>query len=100
MEINRNTVMFWINNYAKNNNIERKIGSGRQKITSIDEEEYIIDIIEDNNDFTLADIKDILNEEDITLSTSTIRRRLIENEYVYKFPIKKPLLTDDHKKKD
>ena len=98
--INRKTVMLWINSYSKNNNIERKKGSGRKKITSIDEDDYIIDIIENNNDFSLSDIKNTLNEENIILSISTIHRRLLENEYVYKFPIKKPLLTDDHKKKD
>ena len=100
MNINRKTVMLWINNYEKNNSIERKIGSGRKKITTIDEDNYVIDIIENNNDFSLSDIKNTLEEENIILSIPTIYRRLIENEYVYKFPIKKPLLTDDHKKKD
>ena len=99
MNINRKTVMNWINNYEKNDNVDRKKGSGRKRITSNEDDICIVDIIENNNDLCLSDIKNILKENDINVSIETIRRRLIENEYVYKFPIKKPLLTENHKKR-
>ena len=100
MNINRKTVMKWINNYQKNNDIKRKEGSGRKKITSLKVDELIIDIIKKDNDLSVKEIKNILEEDnDIILSYSTIYRRLIDNNFIYKFPIKKPLLTDEHKKK-
>ena len=99
MKINRNTVMFWINKYQKDKNINRKKGSGRKEKTSINEDNRIIDIIEKNNDLSLIDIKNILEDSYIFISKQTIYRRLIGNEYIHKFPIKNPFLTEDHKKK-
>jgi transposase len=100
MHINRNTVMYWIHNYDKNRDIKRKEGSGRKRKTSIEGDNDIIDIIQDNDDLSLVDIKNTLEENNIMISISTIYRRLIENDYVYKFPIKKPFLIEEHKKKD
>jgi len=100
MKINRKTVMLWINNYEKNKNIKRKEGSGRKKVTSSDDEKYIIKIINNNNNLSLFEIQNILEDDDIIISTATIYRRLIENGYQYKLPIIKPFLSDDHKKKD
>lgn len=97
MNINRKTVMKWINSYEKNNNIERKEGSGRKKITLREDDEFIIDVIKKDNDLSIGEIKNILKENDIMVSKSTVRRRLIDNNFVYKFPIKKPFLTEKHK---
>ena len=99
MKINRKTVMAWINKFQKDNNIERKKGSGRKKKTSDSEDACIMDIINKNNELALMDIKDNLEEKNIIISIPTIHRRLIENDYVYKLPIKKPLLTEEYKKK-
>jgi transposase len=99
MNINRKTVMAWINKFQKDNTIERKKGSGRKRKTSDSEDEYIMDIINENNELALIDIKNNLEEADIMISIPTIHRRLIENDYVYKLPVKKPLLTEDYKKK-
>jgi transposase len=100
MKINRKTVMLWINTYAKNKNVRRKEGSGNSRITTIDDDDIILDIIRNDDEKTLTEIKNLLEEQNIFVSITTIYRRLIENEYSYKFPIKKPFLTDDHKKKD
>jgi transposase len=99
MDINRKTVMKWINNYARNKNIERKKGSGRKKITSSEEDKSIFDTAKKNNDLSIVEIKNILEEKDIIISVTTVYRRLINENFSYKFPIKKPFLTDDHKKK-
>ena len=102
MKINRKTVMLWINNYNNNynnnQNVNRKVGSGRLRKTDKEQDNNIIDIINDDNDKSLIDIKNSLNEKNINLSLSTIYRCLIENNFIYKFPITKPLLTDNHKK--
>ena len=97
--INRKTVMNWINTYEKTGNIKRKIGSGRKNITMPSEDEIIINIVKEDNDLSIKDIKNMLEEYNIIVSNTTIYRRLINNDFVYKFPIKKPLLTDIHKEK-
>jgi transposase len=99
MKINRKTVMNWINNYEQYGNIERKKESGGKRKTSIENDHDIINIVKENNDLSLTDIKNTLESENIKISVSTVYRRLIENDYVYKFPIKKPFLTEEHKKK-
>ena len=99
MGINRNTVMKWINYYKKNNNVDRKKGSGGIKLTSSDDDELIINIIKKDNDLSIIGIKNILEEKDIKISKPTIYRRLIDNNFSCKFPIKKPFLSNDHKKK-
>ena len=99
MEINRKTVMLWIRNYEINKNVDRKEGAGRKKITSIDDDN-IVNLIKENDDLTIKEIKNILEEENnIMISSSTVRRRLLDNNFSYRFPIKKPLLTENHKKK-
>ena len=98
MKINRITVMKWIKNYGKNKNIERKEGSGRKKITSFNDDNFIIELVKKDNDVSIKDIKNKLEDNNILISKSTIHRRLIENDYSYKFPIKKPFLTENHRK--
>lgn len=98
MEINRKTVMKWINNYEKNNNIQRKKGSGRKHITSLEDNKIIINVIKMDNDLSVREIKNILEKKGIIISHSTIHRILTDNDFIYKFPIKKPLLTEKHKK--
>lgn len=90
--------MKWINNYEINGTIKRKQGSGRNKITTIGNDNLIIDIIKKDNDSSINDIKNELEENNILISRSTIHRRLAHNVFIYKFPIKKPLLTVNHRK--
>jgi len=78
--------------------IEKKVREEKEK-TSEETDDFIINLIENNDNLCLTDIKNILEDNDIILSMETIRSRLIENNYVYKSPIKKPLLTEAHKKK-
>ena len=80
--------------------LKGKKDSGRERKTSNNDDNIIVDMIENNDDLSLFDIKNELEKYNILISTPTIYRRLIENKYVYKFPTKKPFLTEDHKKKD
>ena len=100
MKINRTTVLRWIRNYEKNNNIQRKSGSGRNKITSIENDNLIVEIVKKDNDLSIKEIKNKLEENGIIISKTTIHRKLLDNDFSYRFPTKKPLLTEDHKKKD
>ena len=49
MDININTVYLWLRKYSKDGNIDRKIGSGRKKKLSSDEELVIINEIKRQN---------------------------------------------------
>ena len=98
IKINRKSVMKWINNYQLYENISRKKGSGRKKITSFIDNENIISIIKENNDLTIREITNMAEKININVSKSTIHRILINNDFIYKFPFKKPLLTETHKK--
>ena len=97
--VNRNTVIRWDQQYKKDQTITRRKGSGRKKMTSPEGDNMIIDIIKTDNDLSANDIKTILEDQDIDISVATVQRRLAGNGFLYKFPISKPLLTDDQKKK-
>ncbi len=98
MNINRKTVMKWINRYRNTNTVKRKKGSGGRKVTSNAEDKIIIDLINKDNDLSINELKTILEGNDIYTSYSTIYKRLIDNNYIHKFPIKKPVLTEIHRK--
>ena len=99
IEVNRKTVMKWINIYEKTGNIKRKIESGRKNITSSEEDKIIIDSVRADNDLSINEIKNMLEGHNIVISETTIYRRLVNNGFSYKLPIKKPLLTEIHKQK-
>jgi transposase len=100
MNINRKAVFRWIDRYIRNDNVNRKEGSGRKPKTSSDEDDIIIDIVRKNNNFSIKEIKNLAEKNFIFVSKSTIYRILHKYDYVYKNPIKKPFLTDKHKKND
>lgn len=91
--------MRWINRYNETKTIKRKIGSGRKGITSLEKDKIIIDKVSNNNDITIANIQKEIINENINISVGTIYNRIIENDFKYKFPITKPLLTESRKEK-
>ena len=97
LNINRKTVETWINRYNLEKNVNRKEGSGRPKKTSIYEDNKIINIIKSDKRATCKKIKKELENENIILSESTIANRLNNNGFIYKKPVCKPLLSDEHK---
>src|SRR5437870_12061150 len=99
MDINIKTVYLWLGRYAIDHTVERLLGSGRKKLTN-KQENIIIEEIRNDNLLTSEDIKENIKERNVVVSDKTIRNVLKRNNYVYKNPSSKPLLTDDHKKKD
>ena len=97
MRINKDTVRIWLKRYRENNNIKRKNGSGRKKKTTTKEDQIIINKITENKSLTAEDIKSCIKNNNIIISKRTIIYRLHENGFVYKKPINKPLLTENHK---
>lgn len=100
MKINKNTVSRWISRYEINKTINRKSGSGRNKKTSIEQDKIIINELKNNKYYTAANIQNQIKLKNINISIPTIRNILNENDFKYEIPSTKPLLTDEHKKKD
>lgn len=91
MNINRKAVMRWIDRYSRNNNVARKEGTGGKNKTSTKDDEYIIDIVKKNNNFSLKEIKNLIEKKNIFVSIATIYRILREHDFVYKKPCRKTI---------
>ena len=97
MQINRKTVYRWLNRYSKTDNMKRHEGSGRKPNDIDDKDLIIIDEIKKNNNTTIREIKNVFDDKNIKISIGTIHNKLVKNDFVYKNPINKPLLTNQHK---
>lgn len=97
MKINKNTVVRWLKRYIEKNNIERKIRTGK-KCTTIEQDNKILKIAEDNDKIKLQLIVNML-KENIVISKTTVWRRLKDNNYVYGNYLNKPRLTESQKLK-
>lgn len=94
--VSRQTIYNIVNNYKKNKTIERKKGSGRKKDENT--KEKIIDIIKKDKNLSINQISAILFKKyKIKKSKTSVYEYLIDNDYVNKKSIKKPLLTQNHK---
>jgi transposase len=98
MNINRKAITRWNNRYTKTGSINRLRGSGRKRKTTHEEDLIVLNNIPTfNKVITIDDIKNNLIKDNINLSNTSIINRLKENDYIYRNPIKKPLLTTKHK---
>lgn len=61
MNISRESVYRWLERYETDEELERKIGSGRPKITTINEDTKVLDILKTNKNLKAASIKKKLN---------------------------------------
>jgi len=100
MNINRNSVNLWIKRYNETKSIDRQIGSGRKEKLTIDQQKIITNKLKENDLITAKNIKVNIENENIFVSTSTIINILHKNGFNYKLPKLKPLLNEEHKKKD
>ena len=99
LNINRNTVMLWINRYNETGNIERKKRFDCNKCTDYDEDLLIINMSKEHEKFNVQYLKNQLNNLGIIISKTTIWRRLKEINYEYGRYILKPKLTEKQKEK-
>ena len=97
LQCSRDTVQTQIHRYQETGNIQDEEGRGRKRKTSEREDLDIISIVEKSRDSTLVEISTAMNQQGVDISYSTVRRRLNE-EGLYKLqPLKKPLLSDNHR---
>ena len=98
MHINRKTVMLWSQRKNETGSIDRKKGSGRPRITDADEDKKIVEIIkEQKENINIDNVQKNLKEHEIIISNDTLYRRFKENDYVYRYPNIKPILSEKHK---
>lgn len=95
-QVSKSTIYRIINKYNTTKSVERIKDSGRK--FGINKTNKIIKIIEENNNLSTNDIsKILLSKHNIKCSKSAVHRNLINNGFIYRTPITKPLLTDEHK---
>lgn len=99
MKITKKTARKWIQKYKEDENVSRKKGSGRNRKTTLEQDNDIVNEIKNNNLLTAENIKDNLAEKQINISTRTVINRLNELGFSYKKPLTKPFLTEIHKDK-
>ena len=89
---------FYKNNNNENDNKSIKLKTGRKEKTPDEVKKNILKIIDEHSEYKINDVKNkILNNNNISLSKSTIFRILKSYDCKYGNAIIKPFLTDEHK---
>ena len=100
LNVNINTVSLWINRYKQTGALKVLPGQGRHRKTSEDQDKDIINIAKQiGKDVTISEIKSQLATKDLKLSNNTIIGRLRCDGFQCGYPIIKPLLTEEHKRR-
>lgn len=94
LNVNRKTVMLWINRYEQEKNVNRKFGSGRIEKFDVDDKEKIIKYVTENKFATLNQILKFVKDSNINISRTTIFRLLKKSGFVNKNQTLKPLVTE------
>ena len=98
LNINKNTVSTWLKRYSDTNKLERKEGSGRKpKYDNNKTDSIIEDQFKNRNTTTIRDLKMILENNGQIYSVGAVYNKVINLGFVNRKPIKKPLLTNEHK---
>jgi len=97
MTINKNTVCKWINKYATDKNVKRTLGPERQRKTSLEQDAIIVNELKTNEFASALDIQKSIESKGIHVSRRTVINRLHSNNYDYKLPRTRFMLTDTHK---
>lgn len=96
MKISVSTVIRWLKKYIETKNFCIKKKNIKLK-TTIEENNILYDLAANNKKFRLNTLKNLLNEQNILLSKTTIWRRLKSEEYIFGKGKIKPKLTDKQK---
>ena len=98
MKCSRDTVSRWVNRWKETKDLNDEPKTGQSCSTTDKEDKKILKLAEKNEALTCSDIQSKVEEKGINISSSTVRRRIIEAEGKYSAPISKPLLTENHQK--
>lgn len=98
MNININTVYLWVNKYKNNKSLTTTKGRGPKNKLTKDQENLIIILLNSNKYWKIPNlIIEMEKQHKITISETTMRRILKNNNFKFRKRIIKPLLTKVHK---
>jgi transposase len=90
------TVWFWINREKETGDVQEEDIPGRPRCTTTQQDQQMINMAEADRPKTTQEIADHMAQKGVTLSRTTVGRRLHEDDLYYGNTTKKPLLTDRH----
>jgi len=96
LKIAMGTVRHWLEVYDNTGDVQELSSSGRPKSTSIQIDEKIVLMAENDPEITTSEIKTNLKRKKINVSTHTIKRRLHDAGLYSKPPLLKPYLKINH----
>lgn len=88
-----NTVKFWLKRFKDNGDVEELPRAGRPRKTTEEQDEVILAAQEEDREATMQDIQQEVKKQRIEVSSSTIRRRVMEAGMRFIPPLVKPLLS-------
>ncbi len=97
VKCNRKTVGHWLNRWEETKDLFDRPRSGAPRITTVKQDQMIVNMALDEMNATSKTIKDELENSGVTVSQLTIRRRLNDAGLKYSKPLSKPLLTEWHR---
>jgi transposase len=93
------TVIEWVRKYHEDKDLNTREKSGRRRSTTMDQDKKIVKIAKTEHNATSIEIKEQLEKKGISISSRTVRRRLVEFGGKYTSEILKPLLSEKHRAK-
>ncbi|GET04696.1 IS630 family transposase [Rhizophagus clarus] len=91
------TVAYWIQQYRQDKDLTDKQRLGRLRTTTKAQDNQIVKMAKKKHDITSTEIQQKLKKKDVTVSSRTIRRRLVESGGKFVKEISKPLLFEQHR---
>jgi transposase len=89
-------VKHWRRVLRETGDVLEKKSSGRPRKTSHSEDEEILNLIENDRELSTIDISEEMKTRGVSLSSTTIRRRLTKAGFKFSSPTSKPSLTKLH----
>ena len=97
VRVSIDSINHWVDVYERTGDVEAIPSSGRNKITGLKEDQVIQNLVFENPAATATQISQECKSIEITVSASTVRRRLRGCGMQYTHPISKPLLKKTHR---
>jgi transposase len=97
LHVSESAVRYWIRRYEATGDVTEQEKTGRHRKTTKSQDKMISKVLENNPEESLPSIAEKLKTKGISLSSSTIRRRVLDLGFQYLPPLKKPLLSTRHR---
>lgn len=97
VKCNRKTVNHWLNRWNETKDLFDRPRSGAPRKTTVEQDQMMVDAALDEMSATSKTIHDELADDEVTVSQTTIQRRLKDAGLKYSKPLSKPLLSEWHR---